>query len=69
MASQDTQLAPQAHPWVMEDELLARQCEDHDPWTDFWSSCPKKAQKFSDMGLLVAMFLCMASAVARIKSR
>lgn len=57
------------HPWEVEDDQLARQCEDMDPWNQFWQSYPKKSRKFSDMGLFVAMFLCMASAMLRIKSR
>ena len=59
-------------PWEIEDELLAVQCIDSaggDVWKQFWSSMPKKTRKFSDIGLLVAMFLCMSSAMLRIKAR
>jgi hypothetical protein len=69
MATQINQEAPLDQHWTIEDDQLARQCEDVDPWNQFWSAYPKKARKFSDMGLLVAMFLCMASAMLRIKSR
>eukprot|EP00980_Cylindrotheca_fusiformis_P000494 scaffold120_cov59-Cylindrotheca_fusiformis.AAC.10 len=60
-----------ADPWEVEDDQLARQCEDHEPlWNQFWTSVyPKKSRTFSEMGLLVAMFLAMASAMLRIKSR
>ncbi|CAJ1965567.1 unnamed protein product [Cylindrotheca closterium] len=59
----------QQHPWAQEDDLLARQCEDYDPWNQFWGVSEKKTRKFSDMGLFVVMFLCMSSAMLRIKSR
>jgi hypothetical protein len=67
--SQVDQQISQEHLWAMEDDHLAQQCEDHDPWTNFWEAYPKKTRKFSDMGLLVAMFLCMSSAMLRIKAR
>ena len=60
---------PQEHPWAQEDDLLARLCEDYDPWNQFWGVSEKKTRKFSDMGLFVVMFLCMSSAMLRIKSR
>jgi hypothetical protein len=69
MATQINQEAPLDQHWMIEDDQLSRQCEDFDPWNQFWSAYPKKARKFSDMGLLVAMFLCMATAMLRIKSR
>lgn len=57
------------HPWAQEDDHLAHQCEEYDPWGQFWGVSEKKTRKFSDMGLFVVMFLCMSSAMLRIKAR
>ena len=68
-------------PWEIEDEMLANQCIDsagggcnNENNNMFWKqhtskSLSRKARTISDIGLLVAMFLCMSSAMLRIKSR
>ena len=63
-------------PWEIEDEMLANQCIDSAGgnenmlWKQHTSkSLSRKARTISDIGLLVAMFLCMSSAMLRIKSR
>ena len=58
------------HPWAIEDEQLLEQCIQYDPWrSEFFSQHQKKTRKMSDLGLFVAMCLCMASAMLRLKAR